>query len=158
MTWVCKPFFVLTIVLILANGVIQGQENQSFKCRVIDTKHGLPIPFATILLLSEKGTYGVVSNADGDFLIPFIYKDIVDTLKISCIGYVTKKIPFANLVELGLNVVKLKEAIIQLAEVVVTPRKAKSISARKIVKLAIQSIPLNYTNFESAYYAYYRDY
>ena len=136
---------------------LKAQES-TLKGRVVDSKTGTVIPFATILLKGQQGTFGVISNTDGDFQIPVSYKERIDTVIISCIGYTTKKFLIDLLLEDRIHIVRLVEAALTLAEIEIRGSKGPRITAVNIVRSAIQSIPFNYPSSLGSYLAYYRDY
>lgn len=135
-----------------------GQE-PTLKGRIIDSKAGTPIPFATILLKGkgQQGTMGLVSNTEGDFRIPLRYSEKVDTIVVSCIGYVTTKFLIGQLREDRIQLIRMNEATLQLGEVEIRAR-GRRMNALSIVRSAIRNIPYNYSSSPESYVAYYRDY
>lgn len=152
----CLAFFLP--VLVSQSCYLFGQENSSIKGRIIDFSSKGPIPFATIKLKTSLGFSGVISNGDGDFQIPLRYKAEVDTIVISCIGYLTKKILMKQLMDNQLNIVTLKESVVQLSEIIIKGKKGSRITAKTIVEKAIENVPKNYQDIPNSYLAYYRDY
>ncbi len=146
------------LLLVLYNGSSFAQESAHIRGKIVDSKSSVTIPFATILLRGEQGTYGLVSNADGGFQIPIKYKAIVDTIIVSCIGYTTKKVLIDNVNDAEINVLRLDEATLRLAEVEILGRRRGRLTAAKIVKAAISNIQYNYPVSDNSYAAYYRDY
>jgi len=132
----------------------------TLKGRIVDSKSGAPIPFATILLKgkAQEGTFGVVSNTEGDFRIPVGYSERVDTIVVSCIGYVTKKFHISRLSELRIQIIRLDEATLRLGEVEIKAKSRSRMTALDIVRRAIKNIPYNYQSSPESYVAYYRDY
>lgn len=126
--------------------------------KIIDSKSKTPIPFASIRIITNRGSRGVVSNADGDFQIPSMYRSIADTLQISCIGYRTKNVLIRELRDDILNIIGLEDISMQLSEVVVHGKRLKRVTAKYIVENAIQNISINYPTKANSYIAYYRDY
>jgi hypothetical protein len=136
----------------------QGQDAETIKGKIVDTQSGAPIPFATVRLRKDKEVYGVISNGNGDFRIPLKYKASFDTLVISCIGYVTNKLRINQLSDSEINTIRLQGSALQLPEVVIKGKADGKLTALKIVKAAIATIPLNYPTHANSYLAYYRDY
>lgn len=80
-------------------------EGNNMKGKIVDSKTMLPLPYVNIGLLHKQS--GTVTDEDGQFELPFSADDLSDTLRISMIGYSSKKII--------LNDLKLKpEALIAL--------------------------------------------
>ncbi len=155
--------YVRTILILIAWQFVCipsfGQE-PTLKGRIIDSKSDSPIPFATILLKSkgQSGTMGLVSNTEGDFQIPVRHSERVDTVVVSCIGYVTKKFLLSQLSEDRIQLIRMDEATVRLGEIEIKANKRTRISALSIVRKAIKSIPYNYPSLPESYVAYYRDY
>ncbi len=148
----------LILILVITSNGIFAQNIGTIQGKIIDNQSGVAIPFATIKLKGKQGLFGVISNVDGDFQIPIKYKEIVDTVFVSCIGYLNKKILIKELNDNQFNIVKLSNAAFQFKEVEVKAKREGRLSAEKIVKTAIESIPYNYPNTKNSYIAYYRDY
>ena len=155
--------YVKTVLILIACQVVYitlfGQE-PTLKGRIIDSKSDSPIPFATILLKSkgESGTMGLVSNTEGDFQIPIRHSERVDTVVVSCIGYVTKKFLLSQLREDRIQLIRMDEATLRLREIEIKANRRTRMSALSIVRKAIRSIPFNYPSLPESYVAYYRDY
>ena len=151
--------FIILITCQFACITLLGQQT-TLKGRIVDTKSGTPIPFATILLKGkgEQGTLGLVSNTEGDFRIPVTYSSRVDTVVVSCIGYVTKKFLLSQLTEDRIQVIRMDEATVRLGEIEIRAKRRTKMSATNIVRSAIRNIPYNYPSLPESYVAYYRDY
>jgi hypothetical protein len=151
--------FLIFLVCQFGCLVLFGQE-PTLKGRIVDSKSGIPIPFATILLKGkgQHGTSGLVSNTEGDFRIPVRYSERVDTVVVSCIGYVTKKFLIRQLREDRIQIVRMDEAILQLGEVEIRANRRSGMTPVNIVRSAIRNIPYNYPSTPESYVAYYRDY
>ncbi|MEM6844521.1 MAG: carboxypeptidase-like regulatory domain-containing protein [Bacteroidota bacterium] len=137
---------------------LYAQVPDALRGRVIDAATNASVPFATVKL--KNRTQGVISNAEGGFQFPYRYKSQKDTLVISCIGYQNKIVPLDQLEDNSINIIKLETSTTQLAEVVIRARRErkKRLSAFRIVKKAINQIPVNYPQSDFTYEAYYRDY
>lgn len=90
--------------------------------RLIDN-HNLPVEFANIQLLNPKDSSflcGGVSNANGDFVIPCLQKQVL--MKVSFVGYKTicKLVPIARIgnVRMQANSYLLKGVTVEAARVV----------------------------------------
>ncbi len=153
-----KTYRLLPFILVLfLHFTVYAQSSDFIYGRLIDADSGEGIPFATIMV-KDLGK-GVISNAQGDFIIPETIQNQNDTLLISCMGYATKFVNLKNLKKQELNTIVLKVAVISLDEVVVKAKKReKSLSPFRIVKKSIKQIPNNYSRSPFSYVAYYRDY
>ncbi|MBN2820568.1 MAG: carboxypeptidase-like regulatory domain-containing protein [Bacteroidales bacterium] len=153
-----KTYSFLTFILVLfSHFTVYSQSSDFIYGRLIDTDSGEGIPFATIMV-KDLGK-GVISNAQGDFIIPKTIQNQNDTLIISCMGYTSKYVNLKNLKKQELNTIALKVAVILLDEVVIKAKKrVKSLSPSEIVKKSIEQIPKNYSRSPFSYVAYYRDY
>ena len=150
---------LISLVFHLVGHDLFAQET-TLKGRIVDSKSGVPIPFATILLKGkgERGTSGLVSNTEGDFQIPVRFSERVDTVVVSCIGYVTKRFLLGQLAEDRIQIIRMDEATVRLGEVEIRANRRMGISAISIVRSAIRNIPNNYPSSKESYIAYYRDY
>ena len=150
-------YICLFILFLLPYQNIKAQEQIEVLCQVIDKASKKPIVYATILLKENK--LGVISDEDGNFRIPYRFKKQSDTLRISSIGYKTTEFALVRMIEEQVNVLMLAPKIESLEEVTLVSdkRKTAKLSARKIVKSALEKIPLNYPQESFSYIAYYRD-
>ncbi len=146
------------ILFLLPHQNLEAQEQIEVLCQVIDKTSNEPIIYATILL--KKNKLGVISDEDGNFRIPIRFKEQSDTLRISSIGYKTTEFALIRMSEAKVNVLMVAPKIESLQEVTLVSDKRKTLklSARKIVKSALQKMPLNYPQEPFSYIAYYRDY
>ena len=151
-------YLCIFLYFLLPNHNIKAQEKIDILFKVIDKTSKKPIIYATILLKDNK--LGVISDEDGNFRIPYRFRQKSDTLRISSIGYKTSEFPLMDMMEDEINVLTVVPKIESLDEVTLVSDKTKKpkLSARKIVKNAIQNIPLNYPRESFSYIAYYRDY
>src|SRR5436305_1177732 len=95
-------FLILLGLLLTRNGFSQNQSD-AIQCRVVDIKSKQPIPFASVKIWIKSKLSGVISNDDGDFQIPSSYKEQIDSIVISCIGYSNHIIKMDQLLNNGLN-------------------------------------------------------
>ncbi len=141
-------FFLIAIGANGQDGFIEGM--------LFDGKTQEPIPFATIRI---KGySLGVISNRDGGFKIPEKFQDFGDVLEISCLGYLKKEVDMKNLYRTMVNRIRLVPSIFELDEAIVIAEKRKPLSAKKIVKKAIERIIRNHPINSFSTVGYYRDY
>jgi hypothetical protein len=152
-----RIYFLLTFsfVLLFLNGLAQIP-NELIAGRVIDSKSNQPIPFASVKIWISNKLFGVITNGDGDFQIPSEYRNKIDSVIISCIGYGSKLIKVDQLIDNESNNILLVPSTVQLSEVVVKARS--NLSASKIVSFAIKNIPKNCPTNLYSYVGYYRDY
>ena len=149
--------FFLIGLLCLFNIAANAQKEKGFLLgRIVEQETGKPIPFATIRVVGKN--LGVISNDDGGFKIPIQFKTVGEKVEISCMGYEKKEIPFSNLDGDELNIIKLKASIFELRETVLKAKRKRPPTPRKILKRAIEKIPVNYPQKAFSYVGYYRDY
>jgi hypothetical protein len=123
--------------------------------RVTNEGSGKPIPFVSVQVKGRN--IGVISNGDGDFQIPKHYKDVLDTLLFSCIGFESRIVPLATFQDDTIFSIKLKESLTELSTVDITSKRQK-LSARNIVKAALENLSYNCSASPLVYEGYYRDY
>jgi hypothetical protein len=124
-------------------------EYRSFQGKVVDSKSGDPIIFASIFLAGTN--IGTVSNSEGEFLIkiPMFLESSV--IGFSSIGYRNIEIPVSllnpeeNLIELEANPIPIEEVTIVNQE------------ARDLLRMALGNIPRNYSNDPVMMTAFYRE-
>lgn len=158
-----KKISFLTILFFLGKLVAQ-QDDDFFFGKLVDAKTGEPIVFATVHLKGE--TLGVVSNNDGGFKVPLDFQFKGDLIVISSMGYKTKTVGFVELKKSVVNEILLTPYIYELAETVVIAKKdgkpltkvKKRLSAKEIIKNAIERILDNYDENPFELVGYYREY
>ena len=148
-------YFIIVFAL-LGVFTCHSQEKQQMLFRVINAESKKAVSYATIRFANYRN--GTVANVLGDFRIPIRYKKEKDTLIISCIGYSTKRFALNSFKEKPYHTLLLTPKTEQLSEVVVNAKDEKRLSARQIVKKAIENIGNNYPIEPFSYIAYYRDY
>lgn len=147
------------LVSFIAHDILFAQEPKVIQARLIDSKTGAAVPFATVRIMNGKTLIGgIVSNGDGGFQIPLRYHSSMNSIFITCIGYANLQMRMSELQEGKINIIKLKESSTQLKEVVVTSKRGGGLSANKIVRLAVANMSKNYPTHAFSYLAYYRDY
>lgn len=153
----CNNFTYFLIFLLCGNGLLLGQQAHETKFQVLEKLSEKPVIYATVILVNAN--IGVVSDDNGNFRIPAIYRKRNDTLKISSIGYNTLLVPLISQNDSAMNKIFMDIKIEALDEVeVISRKKEKKIRAHRIVKEAIDRIPENYPSQPFSYIGYYRDY
>lgn len=162
-----KHILIVILIYFTISVNLFGQSTVYIQGKVFDSKTQLPIPFSFITLNQNK--LGIIANEEGDFKININPKFLSDTLKISCIGYDQKLIKYSELSAKNVNNFYLNPAVIQLKEVQISglnnknntrnnSNRYKKISAKKLIKKAIENIPNNYAITPFSHVSYYRDY
>jgi len=143
---------------VLSNVVqVQAQDKQQSRYQVIDALSKKPIVYATVIL--KQANRGVISDDNGNFRIPDLYKSRLDTLSISCIGFQTSLFPLSSQNNDSINIIELIPKTESLGEVtLIHENKKKQMSPGRLVKEAIRRIPENYPTQPFSYLGYYRDY
>lgn len=143
---------------LLSNVVlVQAQDKQQSRYQVIDALSKKPVVYATVIL--KQANRGVISDDNGNFRIPDIYKSRLDTLRVSCIGFQTRFIPLITQNNDSINSIELIPKTESLDEVtLVHENKKKRMTPGRVVKEAIRRIPENYPIQPFSYLGYYRDY
>lgn len=144
------------LFFLMGCSVLNAQDSEFIRGRLLDSQTEEPIPFATIRI--KNRAVGVISNLDGGFRIPNRLERFGDTLVISCMGYTTQDFLISGLSEEDINIIRLKPGILVLSEAVVTGKKKRRLSAKAIVRRAIRAIPSNYPVNSFSTVGYYRDY
>ncbi len=145
---------ILSLGLLMA--VSANAQQEFIRGKLLDAVTEEPVPFATIRV---KGKYkGVISNEDGGFRIPQIFKQYGDTLEISSMGYQETEWRITNLSPEHINILRLNPGVFELNEAIVRAKEKKGLSAKQIVRRAIRNIPKNYPLDSFSEIGYYRDY
>ena len=144
-------------IFVFFTGLCRAQDTSQIRFQVLDQKSKQPVVYATVIL--QQAQIGVISDDNGNFRIPGIYKIRQDTLKISSIGYQTQFVPLERQNTDDINTVLLSPKVESLDEVsLLFQKNKKKMSAGRIVKEAIKRIPDNYPVRPFSYIGYYRDY
>lgn len=153
------------IVIWFLTSIAYAQENNFIEGKLLDATDETPIPFATIKVKNKSK--GLISNMDGGFKIPEKLKTLGDTLVISSIGYTSQEVLLSRLKKNEVNTIRLIPKVETLSTVIIIGSKknerdkryeGKKLSARTIIKTAIEQIPDNYPFDPFSYVGYYRDY
>lgn len=145
----------LLIIALIQSSLSFGQELPFYFGKIVDSKNGAPLAFASIV--QKNKSVGLISNDNGTFKIPTYFAVANVTVVVSFIGYYSEEILVSDLDRNKLNIIKLVEKTEFLNEVVVKNRP-KNLTAEGIVKLAIKNIKNNYPFDDFSYVGYYRDY
>ncbi len=144
------------LILRFLMAVSVSAQEEFIRGKLLDAVTEEPVPFATVRV---KGKYkGVISNEDGGFRIPQIFKSYGDTLEISSMGYKELQWRMTNLSPEDINILRLTPGVFELNEAIVRAKEIKGLSAKQIVRRAIRNIPKNYPQNSFSTIGYYRDY
>ena len=157
----CSVLLVLAFLILLPYQETFTQENRQGEilARVLDSKTKIPIVFASVVLV--KNGNGVIADKDGYFRLPYKYKLLKEVIKISSIGYATKEIPVATLINGRMNQILLVPKTEELKGVTLSGTTSVATAKFKpedIVRRAIQRISSSCPTNPYSYIAYYRDY
>lgn len=119
-------FKLLLFIFVLFYKVPFAQHAEIKEISVYDSKSNNPIPYATVRFFKTLG--GTYTNSEGVFLIS---SEFTDTLLISSIGYLSKKVVLLDLVN---NVVYLEPHVLELSPITVRQKKIVGQSTFGITK------------------------
>jgi len=153
-----KNIFRIFILLIVlgAHGNLLSQDQEFLQAKVLDQNTGEPIIFATVVIVGKAK--GIITNMDGSFRLPLSFQEANDTIEISSMGYEKKEFELQKLSPNDVNILYLTAGVLSLSEAVVSAKKKRELSAKRIVRRAIENIPNNYPSSNFAAVGYYRDY
>ncbi len=148
-----RNYFFILFLLITVVGFSQKEEY--IFGQLVDSTKNEAIAFASIILKNKA--LGTITNIDGTFKIPLRLKELGEVIEISSMGYKSKELLLEDLgIEKG-NIIILEPALFELNEAVVSAN-IKSLSAKQIVRIAVNSIPQNHPPEAFGIIGYYRDY
>jgi len=150
-----KLYRIILFLWITGTLTVFGQSDL-LKGKLIDASTIEPIAFATIAVKGKA--VGVISNADGSFQVPQRFSAYGDTLQISSMGYEKREILISTLSIDVPRRIYLQPGLFELDEAIVKAKRKRPLSARKIVRRAIENIPKNYPFHPFSTVGYYRDY
>jgi hypothetical protein len=133
-----------------------AQDQEFLRGKVLDQKTGEPVVFATVRILGKAK--GVITNMDGSFRLPLEYREAGESIAISSMGYEKKEYELQKLSPEYINIIRLNPGVLTLTEAIVAAKKRRALSARRIVRRAIENIPKNYPTTTFTTKGYYRDY
>ena len=122
-------FNVLALFIFLSIGFYGLSQESILNGRVIDQQSKQPIAYSTIEIKARKtGTY---TNSTGNFSIKI--ENVSDTLEFNSLGYEMQKYPASDFKD-SINIIELKPHVFELHEVVVVPKKVKTIRLGTIAR------------------------
>lgn len=146
--------YILLIILIFGgSGIVQSQDI-ILSGKMIDQNSKEPIGFVHVSLCSRA--LGTTSNENGDFRLILPPTAKTDSLCISCIGYVNKKISIARLMSQNTPFIELEANIEELETIQVRSKKLPP--AKILVEKAIKRIEKNFPASPHLMEGYYRDF
>lgn len=148
-------FFLIFLFLIMSSMQLLAQQDIFITGKVFNSTTQQPIAFASVAL--KNNNLGVISNADGDFVIPSNPIFQPDSLIITFIGFKRTTIPFSALSISRINKIYITPMPLELSGVEVVA-KGKKIDPEKIIRRAIRNIRRNCPAEPFNYVSYYRDY
>lgn len=117
------------VTIVISIFIYLNSYSQRFLSQVIDNSTNEPISYVNIGIIGKN--IGTVSDKDGQFQLELNDKFNNDTLRISCIGYESLNFKIwdfrKKMLTGGLNHIKLIPKVFQLSEVIVTPKKIKTV-------------------------------
>jgi hypothetical protein len=139
-------------LLILSPQVEKASGNKQIKLRgtVLNLKSKKPISFAAVFVPNEST--GTITNNEGVFEMYLPKSKVVDTIMISCLGYITEKIPTQKFLSGPIEVFLDPNKFILLSEVVVRPENPK-----ELIQLAYTNKSQNYSNRPTLLTAFFRE-
>lgn len=155
----CRQQLILLLLLILplCFGLLPhaatAQDNISISGKVLDAQTSRPIAFASIGILGKP--LGTVTNTDGryEFIVPRTM--LKDTLFVSNLGYFNFKVAVRDIKNTRNFYILLKTRVYNMKEVVITPEGS---DARRIVRLAVDSLKRNLSSVPYISEGFYREY
>ncbi len=137
---------------VVQTATIVGKKTEKLLVKgiIVDERNEKAIPYATIGILGKmKWT---VCNADGRFVLNIDKYDDYDTLQISCMGYLSKKIQLQHYINDSLDHIKLEQDLFAIQEVVI-----RKVNPMNLIKKAIENIPENYPDNLYGFKGFYRE-
>ena len=142
--------FVCGLIL-MAGHVYAQQGGITLSGKITNLANNRPIRQASVSI-AGKGV-GTSTNSAGMFILLISKGNLADTLKISCIGYATQKIPVSGIKNTSALNITLEKYSTTLQEVTVT-----YYDVDKIMQKAITRIPENYISKSHILRGFYRMY
>lgn len=134
-------FFIFFSIAI--RSLLFSQPVQVIRGLVFDDASGSPIPFSSILLLNTESTIGTTTDSLGNFIIPSVPVGRYD-IQISHVNYISvimREVVVTSSKQTVITV-RLKESIMELSEVVITPQvnKEQALNPMAIVSARMLSV------------------
>jgi CarboxypepD_reg-like domain len=125
------------------------QETAYITGTITDSETGEPLPFATLgIIRSGKGT---VTNSNGEFGMKITSDCINDSLAVSFLGYINRRIPVREALGNRFNI-KMKREFISIQEIII-----KSQAPQEILRRAYNTIGRNYGSTPALMSGFYRE-
>ncbi len=154
-----RYFFIFGIILNIS--LFAQEDIVILKGQIVDSLTNEPVPFANIRL--NNFYYGTATNIEGRFELKLKTNRFTseNELRLSCIGYVSKRISLSEIDPLKYQKLILKASSQQLNEVVVKGERAKrreTNQAKTLIMDAIDRIPANKVRSKYLAKGFYRHY
>jgi hypothetical protein len=116
---------------------------------ITDSETGEPLPFATLgIMRTGKGT---VTNSNGEFGMKISRDNLNDSLTVSYLGYLNRRIPLKQALGNSFNI-KMKREFISIPEIIIKNRMPQ-----EIIRRAYGSITKNFGSKPALMSAFYRE-
>jgi hypothetical protein len=116
---------------------------------ITDGESGDPLPYATIGIMSSGR--GTVTNNNGEFGLKITREWINDSLSVSYLGYLSRKIPVRSALDNNFNI-KMTREYISIPEIII-----RNQIPQEIIRKAFNAIEENYGASPSILTAFYRE-
>ncbi len=146
--------FACILLLSLLSFPALSQETE-IRARVIDSSNFEPVAFSTVYIDEYSGT---ITDELGFFRLQVSRARIDDTLKVSCIGYLSNRVPLRSLDPGSIDSIFLLPNVVELESVEIQARSKRAPRSKDIIRHAISQIPENYPDSSVLYNGYYREY
>ncbi len=153
--WLSFSFLFTCLSLLSTINFRVVAQDTELRARAIDSSDLKPVAFTTVYMDEYTGT---ISDELGFFRLRVSPDRLGDTLNISCVGYLSKRILLRDLDLTSIDSIYLQPNIVELGEVSIQVRSKKKTGYREIIRQAIRRIPDNYPDSAILYNGYYREY
>jgi hypothetical protein len=116
---------------------------------ITDYETGEPLPFATLGII-RKGR-GTVTNSNGEFGMKITRDCLNDSLTVSYLGYINRRIPVRQAVGNRFNI-RMRREFISIPEIII-----KNQAPQEILRRAYNAISRNYGSTPASMMAFYRE-
>jgi CubicO group peptidase (beta-lactamase class C family) len=140
--------FIISLFFYVSLSFGQEKSFTIFKGIILNNSTGELISYASVGLFGSS--VNTMSNEKGEFIFKIPARRGNDSVNISHVGYKPVRI-FVNPSDTGFTIIKLQEAVTQLADVVI-----KKIDPLELIKKAVSSIPENYPQIPYRLNGFYR--
>lgn len=148
---------VLFLFLLISTCLsLSAQTSEFLRGKILDQQTGKPVQFATVRIKGK--TKGVITNMDGGFRLPITLRESGESIEISSMGFEKREFELQKLSPNDINLIRLVPGVVSLNEAVVIAKGKKRLSAREIVRRAVERISKNYPLSSFTTNGYYRDY